>query len=187
MSDYHCGENCSMTQSVTIPMELYQSSMGRYFIGYADELIFGNGTGSWARLYNPPCSGVNLYVNVWTVTAAGNTPFRADFWFNPDTPGTPEPAGKGTTTNLTICPPPTPVVCIEKASVVCEKPCGGALAFVRTGEPGATQVDTENGKLIFPPGGSFLIYLSAPEGTTKCSTGRIAFGWWEEKTTCGKF
>ena len=64
------------------------------------------------------------------------------------------------------------------------EPIGGIKAFVRRGEPGTTLVDTENGKLIFPPGGSFLVYLSLTENPEIPASGRIAFGWWEEKIKC---
>lgn len=50
-------------------------------------------------------------------------------------------------------------------------------------EPRITLVETENGKLIFPPGGSFLVFLSITENTDTVASGRIAFGWWEEKIT----
>lgn len=38
----------------------------------------------------------------------------------------------------------------------------------------------EQGKFIFPPGGSFLIFLSNPEMPQLEASGRVAFGWWEE-------
>lgn len=50
-SSYDCSNN--LTKSVNIPIELYESLKGEYFIGYADNLSFGNGTSVWARLYNP--------------------------------------------------------------------------------------------------------------------------------------
>jgi len=57
----------SLDYTVAIPINLAKSLEGKYFVGYADELTFGIGTSAWARLYNPPCSGVNLHVTVWTV------------------------------------------------------------------------------------------------------------------------
>jgi len=60
------------------------------------------------------------------------------------------------------------------------EPTGGIKAFVRRGQPETTLVDDEQGKFIFPPGGSFLIFLSNPETPTLEAAGRIAFGWWEE-------
>jgi hypothetical protein len=56
----------------------------------------------------------------------------------------------------------------------------GIKAFVRRGLPETTLVDDEQGKFIFPPGGSFLVFLSNPETPELAASGRIAFGWWEE-------
>ena len=171
-------------QYINIPIELYESMKGEYFIGYADELSFGNGTSAWARLYNPAQSGVNLHVNVWTVTDISSSSFRAQFWFN-STP----PACIGiesalvTPSNTAIQPLPKPKVKLQQASNVKGEPSGGVKAFVRRGEPGITLVETENGKLIFPPGGSFLVFLSITDNADTVASGRIAFGWWEEKIT----
>lgn len=168
-----------ITKNVNIPVELYESVKGQYFIGYADNLLFGNGTNAWARLYNPPHSGVILFVNVWTVTDISEAPFRAQFWFNSNPPGFPL---ESTTTpsNTAIQPAPVASIKLQSASSVIGEPTGGIKAFVRRGEPETTLVESENGKLIFPPGGSFLVYLSLSETPTMTASGRIAFGWWEE-------
>ena len=154
---------CSDYGTVDIPIELYKSIRGDYFIGYADNLNFGRGTSAWARLYNPPNSGVNLHVNVWTVTDVSESPFRAQFWFNAVLPGVPFTSGFVTPSNTAIQPPPKSRIILQYASRVQGEPSGGIKAFVRRGQPETTLVDTENGKLIFPPGGSFLVFLSNPE------------------------
>lgn len=169
-----------MTKSVNVPIELYESLRGNYYVGYADNLTLGDGTSAWARLYNPPHSGVNLYVNVWTVTDIAGTPFRAQFWFNADPPGTPLDSTLVTPSNTAIRPTPIPRIKLQQASDVTGTPTGGVKAFVRRGQPETTLVDTENGKFIFPPGGSFLVFVSA-EDPTVLASGRVAFGWWEEK------
>lgn len=171
---------CSMNKTVDVPIELYKSLQGKYFVGYADNLTFGNGKSAWGALYNPKCSGVNLHVNVWTVADISEAPFRAQFWFNSNPPGTPAISDLVTPANLTIKPLPEPKIRIESASDVTGEPCGGVKAFVRRGQPGTTLVENENGKFIFPPGGSFLIYLSLPEDPDVSASGRLAFGWWEE-------
>lgn len=51
----------SLLKTVSIPIELYESILGQYFIGYADNLVFGQNTSAWARLYNPVNSGVILH------------------------------------------------------------------------------------------------------------------------------
>lgn len=168
-------------KAVDIPQELYQSMKGQYFIGYADELSFGPGRSTWARLYNPPGSGVNLHVNVWTVTDVFETSFRAQFYFNAQPPGTPINSDLVTPSNTAIYPLPKPKIKLQYAVNVAGEPIGGVKAFVRRAEPGSTLVDVENGKLIFPEYGSLLVTLSAPESPTVGASGRIAFGWWEEK------
>lgn len=173
-----------LPKSVNIPIELYESARGKYFIGYADNLSFGNGTSAWARLYNPPNSGVNLYVNVWTVTDISDAPFRAQFWFNANPPGTPTDSKLVTPSNTAFYPVPKPKIKLQLASDVIGEPTGGVKAFVRRGEPEITLVETENGKLIFPPGGNFLVLISLDKGATVPAEGRIAFGWWEEKIIC---
>lgn len=170
-----------MDKNVNIAIELYESLQGKYFIGHVDNLKFGNGTNAWVRLYNPPYSGVNLYVNVWTITDITESPFQAQYWFNSDPPGThSECCSLITPTNTTIQPAPKTKIKIQFASHVNEKPIGGIKAFIRKGKPGKTLVETENGKLIFPPGGSFLIYLSAENPDTQTSSS-VGFGWWEDK------
>jgi len=170
-----------LTKSVNVPIELYESLKGKYFIGYADNLTFGTGTSAWARLYNPPYSGVNLFVNVWTVTDVSEAPIRAEFWFNADPPGTPSESGLVTPSNTAFRPTPIPKIRLQQASNVEGDPTGGVKAFVRRAEPEVTLVESENGKLIFPPGGNFLVFLSTPEFPEAQASGRVAFGWWEEK------
>ena len=172
---------CSYDKTVNIPIELFESLNGNYFIGYADHLNLGKGTNAWARLYNPPHSGVNLFVNVWTVTEISESPFRAQFWFNSYPPEGPFKTASVTSSNTAIQPAPVPRVELQFASGVSGDPTGGVAAFVRDGEPGTTLVETENGKLIFPPGGNFLVFLTVTGDLSAAAEGRIAFGWWEEK------
>jgi hypothetical protein len=179
-----CNSQYDFDKAVNIPIELYESMKGVYFIGYADNLTFGKNTSAWARLYNPYRSGVNLHVNVWTVTDISASPFRAQFWFNATPPGTPSLSTLVTPSNTAIYPLPKPKIRLQQASDVTGEPVGGVKAFVRRGVPETTLVETENGKLIFPPGGSFLVFLSTPENPDAIAGGRIAFGWWEEKIRC---
>ncbi len=170
----------SLEYMVSVPINLAKSLEGKYFVGYADNLTFGKGTSAWARLYNPINSGVNLHVTVWTVTDISESPFRAQIWFNANPPGIPQESTLVTPANLALCPLPSPRVKLQYATNVEGDPTGGIKAFVRRGQPESTLVDDEEGKFIFPPGGSFLIFLSNPETPTSSASGRVAFGWWEE-------
>jgi hypothetical protein len=174
----------NLPRSVNIPIELYKSLLGQYFIGYADNLTFGMGKSAWARLYNPRNSGILLHVNVWTVTDIESAPIRAQFWFNADAPGRPMDSDLVTPSNTTIVPLPKPEVRLQYASNVPGEPSGGIKAFVRRAQPETTLVDTENGKIIIPEGGNFLVFLSTPEAPETAASGRIAFGWWEEPISC---
>jgi hypothetical protein len=168
-------------KSVNVPIELYESTLGKYFIGYADELNMQDGTSAWAMLCNPRRSGVNLHVNVWTVTDISDSPFRAQFWFNSCPPGNASESSLVTSSNMALCPTPRPQVHLLKASNVYGEPTDGVKAFVRRGEPGTTVVEVENGKLIFPPGGSFLVFVTLENSADASGAARIAFGWWEER------
>ena len=160
-------------------LEVAPTRIQALIMGSADNLKFSYRNNAWARLYNPPGSGVNLFVNVWTVTSGLDGPYCAQFWFNGTPPGNSSVSRQVTTTNLALCPPAIPKVKLEYASGVCGEPEEGIKAFVRNGDGASTLVDTENGKLIFPPGGSFLILLSVSDHA-QIGLGRIAFGWWEE-------
>ena len=170
----------SLNYTVSVPINLAKSLEGKYFVGYADNLVFGKGTSAWARLYNPTNSGVNLHVTVWTVTDISESSFRAQIWFNTNPPGVPQDSMLVTPSNLALCPLPYPKVKLQYAISVEGDPTGGIKAFVRRGQPESTLVDDEQGKFIFPPGGSFLIFLSNPESPNSSASGRVAFGWWEE-------
>lgn len=172
--------NIILPEMVNVPIQLYKSLQGRYFVGYADNLDFsGRGISAWASLYNPPNSGVNLHVNVWTVTSLYSV-FRAQVWFNAKLPGRPEFSQDVTTSNTAIIPNPKPRVYLLSASRVLGEPTDGVKAFVRRGEAESTIVAEEDGKFIFPPGGSFTVYLSHPEEPNAKAEGRVAYGWWEE-------
>ncbi|KOR23860.1 hypothetical protein ND00_31370 [Clostridium sp. L74] len=185
----NCINNCKhsidlpnpITQVASMPYALYLSLQGKYFVGYADELEFGNGRSAWAGLINPCGSGVNLHVYVWTVTNIGTSPIRAQIWFNSDPPGQATISQLVTPANTALCPLPQPRIKLVEASNVRGEPEGGVKAFVRRVLPEVTIADEEVGKFIFPPGGSFIIFLSNPEAPNEPAQGRVAFGWWEEK------
>lgn len=170
----------SIEYQVAIPINLAKSLEGKYYVGYAEDLTFGKGTSAWARLYNPPSSNNNLHVTVWTISDVAESPFRAQIWFNAMLPGTPLESSLVTTANLAFCPTPNPKVKLQYAKNVIGDPMGGVKAFVRRGQPETTIVDDEQGKFIFPPGGSFSIFLSNPETPELEASGRVGFGWWEE-------
>lgn len=173
--------NYKLPEFANVPMSLYKSMQGRYFVGYADNLKYARGLGAWAGLFNPPNSGVNLYVNVITATGIGRAPIRVQVWFNSDPPGEGTVSPLVTPSNTTIYPLPKPKVSILEASDVDGEPVGGIKAFVRRAEPETTVVFEEDGKYIFKPGGNLTVTVSSPEDPNIPMQGRVAFGWWEDK------
>lgn len=170
----------TINYSISVPMNLAKSLEGKYFVGYVDELKFGAGTFSWARLYNPPDSGVNLHVAVWTISDVAQSSFTATIYFNSSPLGTPVDSEHVTSTNTSIIPLPQPKIKLQYAATTRGFPQGGTKAFIRRGQPNATLVSDEEGKFIFPPGGNFLISLSNPQTPTIPVSASVAFGWWEE-------
>jgi len=172
--------NSSMNSVVNVPISLAKSYEGKYFLGMAEFLSFGEVTNTWARLYNPPNSGVNLNVNVWTVSDVSATQYRIQIWFNSTAPGFIQESTFVTPANTTLNPLPVPKVKLQYAIEVKGLPSGGVKAFGRSGVPEITINSEEEGKFIFPPGGSFLVFISNPETPLITSCARIAFGWWED-------
>lgn len=172
------GKTPTLPREVVVPVSLYQSMQGKYFVGYADNIEAIPGTNAWAGLFNPADSGVLLYANVITVTNVTGEPFSAEFWFNARFPGAPVYSELVTPANTAIKPLPVPEVEIIQASNVPNiPPTGGTKVYSQEVMEETTIVLEENGKYIFPPGGSLVVYLNLVPSNT---VGRVAFGWGEE-------
>lgn len=52
------------------------------------------------------------------------------------------------------------------------------MAFRRIVPPQSTLTSDEDGKFIFPPGGSFIIFLISPNN--EIIESEVAFGWFEK-------
>jgi hypothetical protein len=179
--------NCFLPcQVATMPNSLYHSLQGQYYVGYADNIFFESDKSAWAALYNPYNSGVNLFVNVWTVTDLYEPPVRMQIWLNSRLPGGYTISDLVTPANTAINPLPEARVKIFQASNITGVPEGGIKAFVRRTLPGETVVAEEEGKFVIPPGGNFTIFLSNIEGEKIPASTRVAFGWWEERAYCQK-
>ena len=168
-----------LRKTVNIPISLFESIEGRYFVGQTGLLNFGEGTNAVGRLFNPTHSQVKLFVNVITISNMTQTDFLAQIWFNAKLPGVGIVSNLVTPANMALCPRPKPEVVLQFAQDIHGTPCGGVNPFDRVIPPITTVVDEEDGKFILPPGGSIAIFLVG-QGSTRLQA-RIAFGWWEEK------
>lgn len=170
-------------QIAAVPYSLYLSIQGKYFSGYTGEVAFGNGINAWAGLFNPIDSRVNLHIYYWEVLNTGPSPVRARIYFNSYPPGQGKRVDTVFPSNTTLCPPPIPRTRLYQTSNIAGEPVGGVKAFVRRVLPEVTISDEEVGKFIFPPGGSFVIFLSNPETPDEPARATLGFSWWEEEIT----
>ena len=173
-----------ITQVAGMPYSLYLSLQGKYFLGSTAELEFGNGRNAWAGLFNAVNSDANLHVYFWQVANTGQSPIRAQIWFNSCPPGRATKVTTVTPGNTALCPPPKTSIRLLYASNVIGEPEEGVKAFVRRSPAEETISDVEAGKFIFPPGGSFIIFLSNPEAPNQPAKATIGYSWWEEKIHC---
>lgn len=170
----------SLSVIAGIPVDLYKSIQGKLFTGYIDELRFGKGTDAWAGIFNPPDSGVDIFIWTFRIVDVLQSSYRIQIWFNARYPGVPEISPFVSPTNIAITPLPVPRSQIRYANQAKGSPVGGVKAFVRRGEPNVNIFSVEEGKFIMPPGGNFTIVLSNPETPDVEATGKIFYMWWEE-------
>ena len=164
---------------VSIPNPLSKSIKGRYFVGQTETLILGQDFNAWGGLINPSNSGVNLFVNVYTVTNFSEIPFLAQIWFNTKPPGRGVISHEVSSGNTTLSPLPVPKTELQFVQSVSGFPTGGVNVLDRLVGPIGTLVSEDDGKWIIPPGGNFTVFLVSPGAELIKSL--IAFGWWEEK------
>lgn len=174
-------------QVADMPYPLYLSLQGKYFVGYADNLELSNENVAWGGLINPIDSGVNLLLYVWTVTNIGSSPLKAQIWFNAYPIGDSMQSEFVTPANTALCPLPQPKIQLLQASNILGEIDGESTFPDIKVVPEVTIVGDEEGALIFPPGGSFIITLSNYDSSSQNGQGRIAFGWAEEKICESKY
>ncbi len=180
-NETRCTIQKPVPQAADMPYALYLSLQGKYFVGFAADVQFSDHKYGWAGLVNPSHSCVNLHVYVWTVTNFGSYPLNAEIWFNTDTPENAVTSNYITPANTAICPLPRPEVSILQANNVSGDLPHGDRIFVRKVLPEVTIVGEEDGRFIFPPGGSFSVVLSNTEMSSKSGIANVAFGWYEEE------
>lgn len=165
---------------VDITTPAMNSMLGRYFIGQTGVLNFGGRHNAWGGIINPRNSGVNLYIDLFTITNFSTQNFIAEIWLNSDIPDKAVISPTVTPSNQAISPPPTPKAVMENADYITEPLKNGVNIFGRIVDPNSTLVsDSHKGSIIIGTGGSFSILLRSP-GLQNIN-GTIVLTWWEEK------
>jgi hypothetical protein len=169
---------------VSIPEDAFQNRLGRLFVGRTELLTFGHECYAWGGLINPSDSGVDLFIDTFTISNFTATPFVGQIWFNTTPPAGAHVSKNVSSGNTALRPLPMPRVKLEYASCVEEKIRGGVNPFLRIVAPYSTLVAEQFGRQIIPPGGTFVIILKPIEESCRRLAAKIVFAWWEEKTRC---
>jgi hypothetical protein len=167
---------------ISIPQGAYESWLGHRFAGQTGFLTFGYEHYAWGALVNPADSGVDLFIDTFTLSNFTDIPFVGKVWLN-----TTLTCGAFVSTDVSACdtalrPLPIPKGQILYSSHRNEQTPGGVNPFLRIAEPYSTLVADQDGAYVIPPGGNFAIALRAIDRCNKQLTAKIVFAWWEEKT-----
>jgi len=172
-----------LQEVVSIPISLYKSMRGRYFVGQTETLWVGNGSNAWAGLVNPRNSDVNLYANVFTISNLSNDYLTAQIWLNTSFPEKACVSRKTSPTNTALKPIPKNKVDIRFIESTRIVPKDGVNVYERIVPPNTTLVGEEDGKFIEAPGGNYTLIIKSSNLTIDKVV--VAFGWWE-KPICKK-
>ncbi|MCM0650724.1 DUF6143 family protein [Clostridium swellfunianum] len=171
---------CSTPQQVVnIPITLFESLKGKYFVGQSEALWVGNGSNAWAGLFNPCNSGTNLFANVITISNFSDEYLTAEIWLNARLSEKGIVSQKVSPSNTALEPLPDNKVNIRYVQSTEDTPRGGVNIYDRIVPPNGTLVSEEDGKFIVPPCGNYTIYIKS--SSVKPSKVIVALGWWEEK------
>ena len=169
---------------VTIPDSAFQSSKGRFFIGQSGILTISKGLNAWAGLINPRNSRINIVFDIFAVSNFSENAIDAQIFFNSIPPDIENAviSENVTPANTTLCPLSAPRTLVVYNDNVTGLPVGGVSPFRRIIPSLQTVEGIDNGKIMIPPGGSFVIFIPG------MADGRafISFGWWEKKISSKK-
>ena len=165
---------------VNVPISLYKSMQGRYFVGQTDTLWVASGSNAWAGLFNPCGSDIDLFANVFTISNFSNQYLTAEVWLNPRFPeaGSRSVSNMVSPANTALKPKPENKVDIRFIQSTEEVPKDGVNIYDRIVPPNGTLVSEEDGKFIIPAGGNYSIFIKSTN--SELSKVIVAFGWWEE-------
>jgi hypothetical protein len=179
-SKYISKNKCIKPQkTINIPVSLFESMKGKYFVGQTKTLIVSNGLNAWAGLINPCNSKTNLFVNVFTISNFSTSEYlTAEIWLNTNNPDKWSISNRISPTNTALNPFSKNKVDIGFVKSTCEYPKSGVNVYKRIVAPNTTLIGEEDGKFIESPGGNYVVILKS--SSIKPIDCIVAFGWWEK-------
>lgn len=171
-------KNIKPQKIISIPVSLFESMEGNYFVGQTKTLWVGNDSIAWAGLVNPCNSGVNLYTNVFTISNFSDDYLIAEIWLNTNLPEKGSISHKISPANTALRPLPKNKVDIRFIESTTMVPQSGVNVYERLVPPNTTLVSEEDGKFIASPGGNYVIVIKS--SSSKPHKVIVAFGWWEK-------
>ena len=173
-------KNNKIQKIVNIPISLFESIEGKYFVGQTNQLLVSNELNGWASLINPCNSKTNLYANVFTISNySASDSLIAEIWLNTNSQEKWSISNKVSPTNTALNPLPKNKVDIGFVKSTSELPESGVNVYKRIVPPNTTLVGEEDGKFIEAPGGNYVIIIkSSSSNPIKVI---VAFGWWEKR------
>lgn len=174
--DYN--QNIQPQEVVNIPVSLYKSIQGKYFVGQTNPLFVCDKKIAWAGLVNPCNSGVKLYANVFTISNFSDDYLTAEIWLNTDFPECSDTSCLISPSNTALCPTPQNEVAIKFVNTTTVFPKDGVNVYKRIVPPKSTLVSEEDGKFIEAPGGNYTLIIKS--SSTIPDKIIVAFGWWEK-------
>lgn len=182
MSYLFIPEDKQPKEAIVLSNSVYHSLLGNYFLGQTEMISFGGRLQGWGGLINPPDSGVNMFLNAYTISNFSDQPITAEGWLSSKLSGKALTSNHFAAGNQSMLLPSYPKVKIKSANFVSETLKGGTYTFVRRVEPSITLTKHDfQGMYIIPPGSSFVLFF-LPPGEVLIHV-RVAFGWWEEESS----
>jgi len=182
--EHHRGQNIIQSLNMKDNNLRRLSLEKKYFLGQSEDLNFGGLQIAYCSLTNPVESGVNIFLNVWTVTnflaraGAGERPFRIEFIFDiEDIENYTISQNIACTNRIEPCGEEKAIIRYKDELGINVNELGGIRGFTRQTRDYTTIISNEDGKYIVPPSKSLGIVMhDTDEGLS-----RVAFGWYEEE------
>lgn len=172
-------KNNKIQKIVNIPISLFESIEGKYFVGQTNQLLVSNELNGWAGLINPCNSKTNLFTNVFTISNySASDSLTAEIWLNTTSQEKWSISNKVSSTNTALNPLPKNKVAIGFINSTSCLPESGVNVYKRIVPPNTTLVGEEDGKFIAAPGGNYVLVIKS--SSLKPIKVIVAFGWWEK-------